>query len=131
MGTIQDLNLTDDQASQIQSIQDKYFADLNAVQAAMLQAQSELRSLLWQKSPDKAAIDAKNQELQALRQKMADLASEMQEQIKSVLTEDQLAQFPQYGPMSRGGAGFGPGYGRGFGARGQNPAGVSFQARGL
>jgi len=104
------LGLTDDQVASIQSIQQTAFDKLRNLQEAMWNVQQELRTMLWQKSPDKTAISAKREELSQLRQQMNDVMRELRDQMRNILTEEQINKLQQDRPCRQGH----------WGARGQN-----------
>lgn len=68
---------------------------MKGVQDALFQKMFELRSLLWQKNPDQNAIAAKQDEIRKLRQQMYEIQQRVREQMKNVLTQDQLNKLEQ------------------------------------
>lgn len=92
---IADLNLSDEQVRKIQEIQTSAFEQMKSIRDALFQKMFELRSLLWQKSPDQDAIAAKQAEVKELRQQMYEIQQKVREQMKSVLTQDQLNKLEQ------------------------------------
>lgn len=115
---IADLSLTDEQVSKIQEIQTSAFEQLKGIRDALFQKVFELQQLMWQKSPDQDAVAAKQAEVKELRQKMSEIQKTVQEQMKGVLTQEQLDKLQQ-------GKGFGRGHGPGRwgGFRGAPPSG--------
>lgn len=114
---VQDLGLTDEQLQKIRQIQADAFSQLKDLRQAQFEKMFELQQLLWQKNPDEEAIAAKQAEVKELRDKMAEIQRSVRDQMKQVLTEEQLGKLQQ---------GWGPGHrGRGprGGFRGQPPSG--------
>lgn len=92
---IASLNLTDEQVRKIQEIQTSSFEKLKELRDSLFQKVFELQSLIWQKNPDEKAIAAKQDEIKKLRQQMCQIQQEAREQMKSVLTQDQLNKLQQ------------------------------------
>ena len=92
---IASLNLTDEQVRKIQEIQTSAFEQLKGLRDSLFQKMFELQSLLWQKNPDQKAIAAKQDEIKKLRQQMCEIQQKVREQMKSVLTQDQLNKLQQ------------------------------------
>jgi Spy/CpxP family protein refolding chaperone len=109
-----DLGLTDEQAAAIGELQDQAFASVEALRREISQKQYEFQKLLWQKEPDQAAIDAKWEELQALREEMLEETQRLREEMNEVLTDEQLDKLGEFrlGGGARGGCGMGVGIGR-------------------
>lgn len=110
-----ELNLTDDQLAKIQAIQNECFEKTQSLRLTLMQKMHELRTLGWQKSPDKAVVDAKKAEVEQLQKQMNAISEEFRNKMNSVLTEEQLAKLGAqrgFGPT-----GFGQGRGNGFGMR--------------
>ena len=105
-----DLGLTDEQVVAIGELQDQAFASVEALRREISQKQYEFQKLLWQK----AAIDAKWEELQALREQMLEETQGLREEMKGLLTEEQLDKLGEFclGWGARGGCGMGVGIGR-------------------
>ncbi|MDI6824431.1 MAG: Spy/CpxP family protein refolding chaperone [Bacillota bacterium] len=120
---IKDLGLTDEQVQKIQEIQASAFQQLKDIQNALFQKMFELQQLLWQKNPDEDAITAKQEELRELRQQMYEIQQKVREEMKGVLTQEQLNKLQQ---------GWGPGHcrGRRGGFRGMPPSGKGSVAPG-
>jgi Spy/CpxP family protein refolding chaperone len=92
---VKELGLTDEQLAKIREIRDKAFEDLRTIQGELFEKMHELQDLCWQKEPDQGAIDAKRGEIQELRQRMATINKQMQDEIKAVLTQEQLDSLNQ------------------------------------
>ncbi len=114
----QTLGLTDGQVAQIQAIQKAASDQMQPLQVQMLQKKAELRSIMWQKSPDQAALAAKLQEIEQLSQQMQTIATQEREQILAVLTPDQQAKFNQAPGLGLGGCGKGGRFGKDEGQNG-------------
>ncbi|NPV69935.1 MAG: hypothetical protein HPY55_04685 [Firmicutes bacterium] len=103
---IKELDLTDEQISQVRKIQAETFEKMQALQTSMSQKMFELKDLYWQKEPDQNAITAKQTEITELRKQMSTIQQQVQDQMKNVLTEEQqdkLAQLRGAGRGKRGG----------------------------
>ena len=124
-----DLGLTDEQVVAIGGLEVQAFAYVEALRREISQKQYELQKLLWQKEPDQAAIDAKWEELQALREQMLEETQGLREEMKGLLTEEQLDKLGEFclGWGARGGCGMGVGIGR----RIQGGNGREVRARGV
>lgn len=96
------LGLSDDQVAKIQSLQQDAYEKLQTIQETMWKKQQELRTLLWQKNPDKNAISAKWEELRQLRQQMNDIMQELRDEMRSILSEEQLNKLQQSRPCGKG-----------------------------
>jgi Spy/CpxP family protein refolding chaperone len=108
-------NLTPEQSSKIQTLQQDYLKEMAPLQQELLAKGTELRSLWLASKPDPAVITAKQKEVFDLRSRLQEKATNLGLEIRKVLTPEQRAQLSTYGPwMHRGPwTGFGPG--RGFG----------------
>ena len=110
------LELTGEQVDSIQMILQQTQTKTKQLRDQMWQLQTELRSLYWQQEPDQAAIEAKIEAINALRQQTMQNQS-TQEQIEGVLTAEQLEVWQaananmraQRGRNPRGGMRCGPG----------------------
>ena len=108
-------NLTPEQSSKIQALQQAYLKEMARLQQELLAKGTELRSLWIAPKPDPAVITAKQKEVFDLKSRLQEKATNLGLEVQKVLTPEQKVQLNTYGPlMSRGpGMGFGPG--RGFG----------------
>lgn len=107
----QALDLTDEQVAQIQEIQRRAAAEYQAIAAQLMAKQAELRSLLWQKNPDQADLEARYEEIAQLRQQLAEVADRARDEVMALLTTEQQEKLPDapgvgFGrmPCHRGGA---------------------------
>lgn len=105
-------NLTAEQSAQIQALRDGYLKEIEPLQKELYAKGTELRSIWSAPNPDKAALAAKQKEIQNLQSKLQEKATSLGLEIRKTLKPEQLAQLPAVGP----GPGFGPGMGFGPGA---------------
>jgi Spy/CpxP family protein refolding chaperone len=110
-------NLTAELSSKIQTLRETSLKEIEPLQKDLLTKRTELRNLWLAKTPDQAAITAKQKEIFDLQSKIQEKATNLGLEIRKVLTPEQLAQLPAFSQ----GAGFGPGAGcgpgMGFGPR--------------
>jgi len=108
-------DLSQDQVAKIQKIQGDRYAEMANVRTEMFTKQSELRALYREPTLDKDKIAAKQKEVVALQAQMQEKALAARTAVAEILTPEQRAQLPAFGPGA--GPGFGPGFGpgRGFG----------------
>jgi len=106
-------NLSQDQIAKIQKIQSDRYAEMAKVRAEMFAKQTELRTLYREPTLDKDKIAAKQGEISALQAQMQEKALAARTAVAEVLTPEQRAQLPAFGPGA--GPGFGPGFGPGRG----------------
>ena len=103
------LNLTAEQSSKIQALQKTFLDEIAPLQQDLLKKRTELQSLWLNQNPDSAAITAKQKEFWDLRSKLQEKGTNLRLGIRKVLTPEQQAQLPAFGP----GLGFGPAMGFG------------------
>jgi Spy/CpxP family protein refolding chaperone len=102
-------NLTAEQSSRIQALQQAHLAKIGPLQQALLNKRLELRSLWLSPSPDQAAVSAKQKEILNLQAQIQEEATNYRLEVRQVLTPEQQAQLGAfYGP----GMGMGPGMGK-------------------
>jgi zinc resistance-associated protein len=104
-------NLTAEQSAQIQALREGFLKEIEPLQKELYTKGMELRNLWPNPKADQAAIAAKQKEIFNLQSQLQEKATNLGLEIRKVLTPEQLAQLPAFGP----GAGFGPGMG--FGPR--------------
>jgi zinc resistance-associated protein len=104
-------NLTTEQSAQIQALREDFLKEIEPLQKDLYTRGTELRNLWSNPKADQAAIAAKQKEIFNLQSQLQEKATNLGLEIRKVLTPEQLAQLPAFGP----GAGFGPGMG--FGPR--------------
>jgi Spy/CpxP family protein refolding chaperone len=104
-------NVTAEQSLQIQALRDGFLKEIEPLQKELYAKGQEFRNLWQSPNPDQAAIAAKQKEIFNLQSQLQEKATSLGLRIRKVLTPEQLAQLPAFGP----GVGFGPGMG--FGPR--------------
>ena len=98
--------LTPEQAGKIFDLKEKFYADTAGLRKQMMVKESELAALWEAEKPDQNAIQAKQKELNALRDQMQEKMTAIQFEVKKIA--------PDY-DMGRGmGEGRGPGPGKGM-----------------
>jgi len=103
----QGMNLTPEQAGQIFDLKEKFHADTVGLRKQMMVKEAELAALWDAEKPDQTAIQAKQKELNVLRDQMQEKMTAIQFEVKKIA--------PDY-DMGRGmGEGMGPGPGKGMG----------------
>jgi Spy/CpxP family protein refolding chaperone len=108
-GKGQGMNLTPEQASQIFDLKEKFHADTAGLRKQMMVKEAELAALWENEKPDQAAIQAKQKELNGLRDQMQEKMTALEFEIKKIAPDFK---------MGRGmgeGMGYGPGKGMGPG----------------
>ena len=114
------VNLSAEQVEKIQKIQGDRYAELAPVRTELVTKRTELRNLFREPTLDQAKIAAKQKELTALQAQMQEKALATRTAVAEILTPEQRAQMPAYGPGVGGGRGMGMmgrGPGMGFGPR--------------
>ena len=97
-------NLTAEQSAQIKALQEAFLKETEPLQKEMAAKGSELRGYRFAPNSDAATARAKQEELFALRTQFQEKLTNLRAEVQKVLTPEQLAQFPAFGP----GRGFGP-----------------------
>lgn len=105
-------NLSAEQAAKIQQIQTDRFAEMAKVRTEMVTKRTELQALFREPALDQAKITAKQKEITTLQGQMQEKGLAARLAVAEVLTPEQRAQMPAFGPGV--GSWFGPG--RGFGS---------------
>jgi Spy/CpxP family protein refolding chaperone len=117
MGKGKGMNLTPEQAGQIFDLQEKFHADTVGLRKQMMVKEAELAALWDAEKPDQAAIQAKQKELNVLRDQMQEKMTAIQFEIKKIAPEYNMG-------MGMGeGKGRGPGMGMGRGPGGDKGPG--------
>jgi len=113
--------LSAEQAQKLQKIQADRYAEAAKVRTEMVTKRTELQALFRESVLDQAKIAAKQKEIAALQAQMQEKGLATRTAVAEVLTPEQRAQMPAFGPgVGPGygrGMGFGPGRGMGFGPR--------------
>ena len=99
-------NLTAEQSSKMQALQQAHLQKIAPLQQALLSKRLELRSLWLAPNPDQAVRLAKQKEILNLQAQMQEEATNYRLEVRQVLTPDQQAQL---------GAAYGQGMGMGRG----------------
>ncbi len=104
-------DVRDEQADAIAALLDREHDLKETLRREISEKQNELRKLLWQKEPDQAAIDAKWEELQALREELFSKTQGLGEAMDEVLTDELLDKLSELrlGGEVPGGCGMGRG----------------------
>jgi Spy/CpxP family protein refolding chaperone len=87
------LNLTFEQQKQILAIRKEFQRDFINIRFALQQKHLELRALYGLKNVDKKKVAAEKETIKSLREQLAQKMKAMDEQIKTVLTPEQLQRF--------------------------------------
>ncbi len=101
------IDLSQDQIGKIQKIQSDRYAEMSKVRSEMFAKLAELQALFREPTLDQTKIAAKGKEIEALQAQMQEKALAARTAVAEVLTPEQRAQIPAFGP--------GMGYGRGMG----------------
>lgn len=109
------VNLSAEQVAQIQKIQSDRYAEMAPVRNEMVTKRTELQALFREPALDQAKIAATHKEIVALQAQMQEKALAVRVAVAEVLTPEQRAQMPAFGPGT--GPGFGRGMGMGYGPR--------------
>ncbi len=130
------LGLTTEQMMQIQEITVKWQGELLHCWTRLQTKRMELQGLMWNSTPDPAAVEAKSKEVSELQVEIQRKSLEQRNAIREVLSDRQKAIYDQTGMaynsggpgayglgMARGWGGGGRGRGRAFGRAGR---GVGF-----
>ncbi len=117
------VNLSKDQQDKMWQLREKFNNDTSALRYEMFQKRNELRTLFADPKATDAQILAKENEVNALRQKMHDRMIRFKLEQRKIYTPEQLQQLSQRGGF--GGRGMGGGMGRGMGG-GMGAGGCGF-----
>jgi Spy/CpxP family protein refolding chaperone len=114
------LNLTPEQSTKLQQMQEAHLKEMNELQNRMFGKQAEMRALWTEPSPDREKILAKDREISELQGQMTEKATRYRLDYQNQLTDEQKSKLPTLGSGTGqgGGMGRGPGAGRGNGAGG-------------
>ena len=103
--------LNAEQVAKIQKIQGDRYAEMAKLRNDMFGKRAELQALFREPTLDQAKIAAKGKEIEALQSQVQEKALAARTAVAEVLTPEQRAQLPIFGPAV--GQGFGPGMGMG------------------
>jgi len=103
-------NLTAEQSAQIKALQEAFLKETETLQKEMAAKWAVLRGFRLAPNSDAAAVRAKQEELFGLRTQLQEKGINLRIEVQKVLTPEQLAQLPAFGPGRSFGpvAGFGP-----------------------
>lgn len=102
-------NLTTEQSSKIQSIQQKNLTEIAPLREQLYAKRTELRTLWTAQKPDQAQIKALQEDMLDINAQLQEKATNARLEMSKVLTKEQQAQLNAYGPGT--GRGMGPGMG--------------------
>ena len=103
---IEQLDLSDEQRTQIQAIQAKYADDLAPNNQNLGTAYQELRDMMIEDTPDEA-IRSKHDDIRTMRQQSADLRFESMLEVRQILTTEQRQELADLMEQRRGRNGWG------------------------
>jgi Spy/CpxP family protein refolding chaperone len=85
-------NLTPEQSAKLKELREQHEKDIMPLKNELIAKRAELRNLWLQSDPDEAAIKAKQQEINDLRNKLQDTMTEYRLEVGKILTPEQRAQ---------------------------------------
>ena len=91
-------NLTPEQSTKLKELREQHDKDVLALRNELTAKRAELRNLWSQGNPDEAAIKAKQQEINDLRNKLQDSMTEYRLEVGKILTPEQQAQLQSSRP---------------------------------
>ena len=99
-------NLTPEQSAKLTELRAQHDKDVVPLRNKLTAKHAELRNLWLQANPDQAAIKAKQQEINDLRNKLQDRMTEYRLEVGKILTPEQQAQLQskRFGSDYRGNA---------------------------
>ncbi|MEW6625027.1 MAG: Spy/CpxP family protein refolding chaperone [Bacillota bacterium] len=86
---ILDLDLSAEQRSQLQELNESSFLQTQNLRIALSEKMYELRKLWFAQDPDEEAIAAKKEEVIKLRQELSEIAQENRASMNNILTPEQ------------------------------------------
>ncbi len=104
-------NLSAEQAAKIRKIQTDRYAEASKVRSEMYAKRIELQGLFRESVLDKGKIASNQGEIVALQARMQEKGLAARTAVAEILTPEQRAQLPAYGPGFGGGRGRGMGFG--------------------
>ena len=90
-----ELDLTEEQRTQVKAIVDSHQDEFKAVGAKMRAARESMRTLIEADTLDEAAVRAKSTEVAAAEAEVAILSAKVRQQTLQVLTSEQLAKLKE------------------------------------
>jgi Spy/CpxP family protein refolding chaperone len=91
-------NLTPEQSAKLKELRDQHDKEILPLKNELTAKRAELRNLWIQSDPDEAAIKAKQQEINDLRNKLQDTMTEYRLEVGKILTPEQRAQLQSSRP---------------------------------
>jgi len=91
-------NLTPEQSTKLTELRQQHEKDVLPLRNELTAKHAELRNLWLQGNPDQAAIKAKQQEINDLRNKLQDIGTEHRLEVGKILTPEQKAQLQSSRP---------------------------------
>jgi len=91
-------NLTPEQSAKLTELRQQHEKDVLPLRNELTAKHAELRNLWLQGNPDQAAIKAKQQEINDLRNKLQDIGTEHRLEVGKILTPEQKAQLQSSRP---------------------------------
>jgi len=120
-GKGQGMNLTPEQASQIFDLKEKFHADTVDLRKQMMVKEAELAALWGAEKPDQTAIQAKQKELNTLRDQMQEKMTAIQFEVKKIAPDYDMGRGMSEGMGHGPGKSMGPGPGGGAGPKNVPP----------
>jgi Spy/CpxP family protein refolding chaperone len=114
-GKGQGMNLTPEQAGQIFDLKEKFHADTVGLRKQMMVKEAELAALWGAEKPDQSAIQAKQKELNVLRDQMQEKMTAIQFEVKKIAPDYDMGRGMSEGMGHGPGKSMGPGPGGGMG----------------
>jgi len=84
------LQLTDEQIAKLQELEKATYDKTKALRSQLQDLMFELRLLRLQREPDNSSISSKMEQVNNLRKQLSEILQQGREQMKSVLTKEQL-----------------------------------------
>lgn len=106
------LGLTQDQITRMRDVWNRFYLDTRNLRYDLMQKRLEMRRLFTDPKADAAALQAKQRELSAIRQKLMDRRAQAVIEWRSLLTPQQVQKLDIFSMAHRG---MGPGFGCGMG----------------
>lgn len=106
-------NLTAEQSSRIQAIQQKNLTEITPLREQLFTKRTELRTLWTSQNPDQAQIKSLQQDMLDIHTQLQEKATSVRLEMNKILTPEQQAQLTAYG------RGMSPGMGRMGGPKGR------------
>jgi zinc resistance-associated protein len=91
-------NLTAEQTSRIQAIQQANFQEITPLREQLFAKRTELRNLWVTQNPDQAKITALQKDMLNIRAQLQEKSNNARLEVREVLTPEQQAQIAAYGP---------------------------------